>query len=286
MRHYNIAGIRIFARSSLVIAAMGMMLTIGGIVTAHTEIGDPIPPSKPGDYRSVSNAAFAMGEKLSFDISYGFITAGQATMSIPDYKYLSGRQTFETRIDATSNPSFDWIFKVRDRYSTFMDVNGIFPWRFEQHQREGNYSHDYSASFDPFERTAETNEGKKFTIPPYVHDIVSAFYYVRTLDLTHMHRGTKIQLQNFYDDKTNPLDVMIMGHQRVTTDLGTFNCVVIQPMVVEGGLFKSEGSITIWLTDDANHIPIKMSSKIIIGSIDVVLTKYEGLRGALTAKVD
>ena len=106
-----------------------------------------------GGLRQMSNDAFTVGEKLTFDISWGVITGGQATMSIPDYRYVNGRKTFETRVEAASSSSFDWIFKVRDRYETFMDVDGMFPWRFEQHVREGSYSKDYNAFFDPETKT-------------------------------------------------------------------------------------------------------------------------------------
>ena len=238
------------------------------------------------EFRHLGNDAFTVGERLTFDIDYGFITAGQATMSIPGYKYIGQRPTYEMRIEAASASTFDYVFKVRDRYETFLDVDGIFPWRFEQHQREGHYSHDYDAMFDPQTETANTSDGKSYTTPEYVHDIVSAFYYVRTLDLTHARRGDVIRLENFYDGKVNPLDVRVLGHQQVETDVGTFECSVIEPMVVAGGLFKNEGSIKIWLTDDYNHMPVKMSSKILIGEIEAKLVKYEGVRSPLTSKVE
>ncbi|HEY3874600.1 MAG TPA: DUF3108 domain-containing protein [Candidatus Kapabacteria bacterium] len=237
-------------------------------------------------FRHLTNEAFTVGERLTFDINYGFITAGQAVMSIPGYKYIGNRPTYEMRIEASSASTFDYIFKVRDRYETFLDVGGIFPWRFEQHVREGHYSHDYDAIFDPENQTARTSDGHTYTTPEYVHDIVSAFYYVRTLDLTHSHKGDIIRLENFYDGKVSPLDVRVLGHQQVETDAGTFECSVIEPMVVQGGLFKSEGSIKIWLTDDYNHIPVKMASKILIGEIEAKLVKYEGVRSPLTSKVE
>ncbi len=235
--------------------------------------------------RHIDNNAFGVGEKLTFDISYGFVHAGEAIMQIPNYKYVNGRKTFETFITAASYASFDWIFKVRDRYATYMDVDGVFPWRFEQHVREGTYSKDFDAYFDPEAKTAETSDGKTYSAPAYVHDIVSAFYFVRTMNLQNYHKGDKINLENFYEDKTHPLTVMVLGHQQITVDAGTFNCVVVEPLVVEGGLFKNEGSIKVWLTDDANHVPVKMESKVIVGSIQAKLTKYEGVKSALTAKI-
>ena len=276
--------------SSVVSLALGALTLIPGTTPATGKGTDYYPDTQSASaddqYRQWPNTAFNVGEKLTFDISYGFVTAGSAIMSIPTTRQIYGRTAYDTRVEAFSASSFDWIFKVRDRYQTFLDADGIFPWRFEQHVREGSYSRDYAANFDPNQQTAIATDGKTYKTAQYVHDIVSAFYYVRTLDLTRMRRGDKIHLQNFFDGKTHPLDVAVLGHQKVVTDAGTFNCVVIQPMVVEGGLFKSEGSITIWMTDDANHMPVKMSSKILIGSIEAKLVKYEGVKNPLLAKVE
>jgi hypothetical protein len=271
--------------STLLLLAAGLWGPRG-----HQFVGaDTLPTShaiiNQSELRHLPNTAFAVGERLTFDIDWGVITGGQAVMSIPDYRYVNGRKTMETRVEASSSSSFDWIFRVRDRYETFMDADGIFPWRFEQHVREGSYSKDYDANFDPVAQTADASDGKEFKTPQYVHDIVSAFYYIRTLDMTRSHKGDVVHLQNFFDGETHPLDVRILGHQQVETDVGTFECSVIEPMVVQGGLFKSEGTIRIWLTDDDNHMPVKMSSKILIGEIEAKLVKYEGIRGPLTSKV-
>ncbi|MBS1903373.1 MAG: DUF3108 domain-containing protein [Bacteroidetes bacterium] len=239
-----------------------------------------------GALRSLNNSAFTVGERLTFDISYGFITAGQAVMTIPDYKYVNGRQTYEINTYAVSTETMDNVFKVRDKYATYLDVDGIYPHRFEQHVREGKYTKDYEAFFDQEEGTAETDDGQKYKIPRFVHDILSAFYYVRVLDLKHYHKGDKITLENFYDGKVHPLDVMVLGRQQVEVAAGTFNCVVVEPMVVAGGLFKNEGSIQVWLSDDENKIPVKMVSKVLIGSISVDLTSYAGLKNVATAKVN
>jgi hypothetical protein len=236
--------------------------------------------------RSLPNSAFDVGERLVFDINYGFVTAGQAVMVIPGYKYVGGRKVYEINTYAVSTPTFDNVFKVRDKYSTFLDVQGIFPHRFEQHVHEGSFNKDYDAFFDQDDLTAESNDGTKCKIPKYVNDILSAFYYVRTLDLTQYHKGDKISLQNFYDGKIHPLDVMILGRQRIEVEAGTFDCIVVEPMVVEGGLFKNEGSIKLWLTNDANKMPVKVSTKVVVGSIDVSLTKYQGLKNPVTAKVN
>jgi hypothetical protein len=243
------------------------------------------PPVDANSYRTLTNNAFTVGERLTFDITYGFVTAGQAVMTVPGYKYINGRKTFEINTYAASTESFDKIFKVRDKYSTFFDVDGLFPHRFEQHVREGKYSKDYEAFFDQTNLVAEVGD-EKFKIPQYVHDILSAFYYIRAINLSQYHKGQRIQLENFYNGKVHPLDVMVLGRQKIEVEAGTFDCIVVEPLVVEGGLFKNEGSIKIWLSNDENKIPVKMSTKVVVGNIDAVLTKYEGLKNPAKSKVD
>ncbi|MGA9120359.1 MAG: DUF3108 domain-containing protein, partial [Bacteroidota bacterium] len=98
------------------------------------------PP--PFQYRKVENHAFAVGERLTFDVNYGFITAGTAVMAIPSYQEMNGRRCYRVEFTVNSLPSFSWVYKVEDRYLTFIDVDAIAPLRFEQHIREGSYSRD------------------------------------------------------------------------------------------------------------------------------------------------
>jgi hypothetical protein len=242
-----------------------------------------ILPQK-SEFRKIENKAFDVKEKLISDLNYGFVTAGIATFSIPEIRTLAGRKVYRIRFEVNTVPAFDPFFKVRDWYETYLDVEGIFPWRFEQHIREGNYRRDFSAFFDQRRNLAKTSEGVH-KIPPYVHDIVSAFFYVRTLDFSKMKKGDKIKLQNFYKDKTYDLEVLYHGKEVVTVKAGKFRCIVVEPLVQEGGLFKAEGSILIWLTDDDVKMPVKVKTKVVIGSIDSELTAYENLKSPLKAKL-
>lgn len=235
------------------------------------------------EFRKIENKAFKVGEKLRFDVKYGFVTAGIAEFAIPRAVKIAGREVLNVTFTVNSVSTFDPFYKVRDRYETYIDKEGIFPWRFEQHIREGGYSRDFSAFFDQRKGSAKTSEGS-YEIPKYVNDIVSAFYFARTQDFSKMKEGDKIFLENFYKDKVYPLDVVFHGRERVSVAAGTFDCIILEPLVREGGLFKSEGNLVVWLTDDQCKIPVKVKTKVIIGSIDAELTGYEGLAGKLTSK--
>jgi hypothetical protein len=238
---------------------------------------------KRDDFRKVENNAFKVGEKLTFDVNYGFITAGVAEYNISKTMKLAGRDVYQITFGVNTVSTFDALYKVRDRYETYVDIEGLFPWRFEQHIREGKYTRDFSAFFDQRKGKAKTSEGS-YTIPKYVNDIVSAFYFARTIDFSKMKKEERIHLENFYKDKTYPLDVVYKGRETVSVKAGTFDCIILEPEIKEGGLFKSEGNVVIWLTNDACRIPVKVKTKIIIGSIDAELTGYSGLANELKAK--
>ena len=242
-----------------------------------------VEAQKKDEFRKQDNNAFREGEKLTFEVKYGFVTAGIASFEIPAIKKISGRNAYHVTFEVNTVPTFDNFFKVRDRYETYIDVEGIFPWRFEQHIREGNYSRDFSAFFDQRKGNAKTSEGQ-FEIPKYVNDIVSAFFYARTLDYSNLNVGDKIPLKNFYKNKVYDLDVVYHGKEKIEVAAGKFDCIIVEPLVQEGGLFKNEGSIMVWMTNDEAKMPVRVKTKVVVGAINSDLTSYSGVYGKLTAK--
>jgi hypothetical protein len=218
----------------------------------------------PG-FKRVENKAFRVGEHLVFDIAYKFAKAGTATMSIPDMKLVKGRQCYHIVTTARSNKFVSMFYKVRDRVETFVDVEGIFPWKFEKHIREGKYRSDLYAEYDQLNCRVITDRDTLQT-PPFIQGVLSSFYYVRTRSLKV---GEHFDIDNWGDDgKIYPLRIMVHKKDRVRVPAGTFNCIVVEPVLRSEGLFKHKGRMMIWLTDDDRRIPVLMKSKIPIGSID------------------
>ncbi len=262
-----------------------LVLVVGSVFAQQNTGNDTLSTGFPPDtLRKLPNKAFSSGEYLKFDVNYGFVTAGEATIRVSSVMHY-GRQCFRIDFQVDSKPFFDWVYKVRDRYVTIIDSAGLFPWRFEQHIREGGFSRDFVAEFDQIQHRSRTTEGE-YTIPSYVHDMLSAFYFARVIDFSNFKAGDKVHLQNFYKDSTYQLDVKYRGKQELEVTAGTFNTIVVEPLAKEGGLFKSEGKVNIWLSDDERRIPLQVSSKILIGSVDAELIEYSGINGPIKSKID
>jgi hypothetical protein len=240
-------------------------------------------------YRTVPNNAFSFGERLSFEISYGFITAAESFINIsPAPVIINGRETFEVNFEVNSRSSFDIIYKVRDNYKTFIDTKGMFPWKFEQHVREQNYKRDVENYFLPdsqkVNQVVNYTERRSFQAPKYVQDIFSAMYYVRTQDLRSKKDGDVITLETFDDDKHFPLTIRIVGREEVDVSAGEFRTIIVKPEL-QSGFTSKTSDIFVYLSDDDRKIPVKVKMNIVIGALVGELTEYSGLNGPLDAKI-
>lgn len=238
-------------------------------------------------FRYVQNEAFGFGEVLQYKVGYKFITAGYGGFKImPDPVNKFGRNCYDIRFDVKSLKSLEFLYKIHNQFRSVVDVGGLFSWQHEERVREGRYKRDFQVHFDQVNNRAFVpKKDTSYPTSEYVHDIISAFYYVRTLDLNRMKRDSVFFLDNFVKDTVYKLGVRVVGKETVKVEAGTFRCIIIEPLLVDGGLFKNEGRISIWLTDDARKIPVKVASRILIGSVEVELIKYSGIRGPVNARI-
>lgn len=244
------------------------------VIFAVAMMASTPPPELHQPLRRLPNVAFRCGEELSYTVRYGFITAGEGSFRIrPQIALRNGAPCYDVNFEVRSLKSLEWIYRVHDTYRTLIDTSGIYPVFFEQHNREGAYRRDFWAEFDHAKRVATTSEGE-FPIEPFTHDVVSALFYVRTQDLSGLKKGDVIALKNFTDRQSYALNVRVLGRETVRVEAGTFRCIAIEPLVMEGGLFKSDGRIVVWFTDDARKMPVKVATKVLIGTIDVELRNF------------
>jgi hypothetical protein len=233
-----------------------------------------IPPLRREELkRVVTNQAFGVGEKLEFSVGYGVIKAGTAVMEIPEMVKFSGKKCYHIISTARSNKFFSVFFKVEDKVESFMDVHELYSLGFDKHLREGKFKSDISMLFDQENHLAIYNNSKDtFSVPAYVQDILSTLYYVRTQDLKV---GQSLFVDNHADKKNYPLEVKVLRKESIKVPAGSFNCVVVEPILKASGIFQQKGKLTVWLTDDQVKMPVLMKSKVAIGSISTELTNYK-----------
>jgi hypothetical protein len=242
-------------------------------------------------YESVHNDAFRRGEKLSYRVYYkSFITgkvfAGEATLEIKnDNRLFEGRDTYHIVCIGKSRHSFNWFMRVDEHFESFIDEKAMFPWLFIRQTREGRYSKDDEVEFVPNLNMAKSRYAKKLT-PPKVQDILSAFYFARTNDISKMVSGDSFSLPVLLDDSVYVSSVICQDREVVETRIGTFNCVKFSPMVVTGQVFNNKYPMTVWISDDKNKIPILVESSIFIGKVRIELNEITGLANPLTSKIN
>ena len=230
--------------------------------------------------RTVKQNAFKKGEFLRFDVSYGVFDTAEATLEIKKNTEKIGlRNTMHVVGKGWSKGALSWFFKVEDRYETFIDEDAILPWKFIRHVREGGYELDREILFNQYSDKAFVfqNDKKEYQVAPNTQDLLSAFYYARTLDLQNAKVGQEFVINTFFDREMYPLKIKFLGKEIIKTKLGRFSCLKFRPLVEQGRVFKEEEDMTIWISNDANKVPIRVTSDLLVGSINMDLVEYKNL---------
>ena len=216
------------------------------------------------------------GEYLKFSVNWGIINGGNAWLEVPEVKEVDGQQAFHLVARAESNGFISRFYKVRNRIESWWDRAGRHSLRYSENRREGKHRTETDIVFDHDRRVARYKDGETFPIPPDVQDALSSFYYTRYQALPV---GGSIVFDYHASKKNKPLEVKVIGRERVKVPAGEFDCVVVEPVLRAGGIFRNEGRLVIWLTDDERRIPVLMRSKVTIGSVSVMLEEYRTSNG-------
>lgn len=255
------------------------------ILTAAPAVGQDF------EYREIENNAWQVGETLKYKVYYeslitGKVNAGTAKLEVKNTnRRFYKRETYHIVGVGKSNPAFDMFFKVRDRYESYVDKQGIYPYLFIRRTREGGYVKDDDVYFDHQHLSAKSrNDTSKIT--RYIQDIVSASYYARTLNADTLEEGDQISVNFFLDDSAYISVIEFAGHQVVETELGIFRCLAFKPMVATGEVFSNPYPMTLWVTDDKNKLPVLGKSAVVVGSVKMELIKYSGLKNPVDAMID
>ncbi len=240
------------------------------------------------------NTAFKAGEELTYKVYYNWnfvwLSAGEVTFRVRD---VNGE--YHLSAHGSTYKSYDWFFKVRDRYDTYIDKKTLLPRLSIRDVAEGKYRLYDEVSFDRNAGKATSLRGKtkdiatpaEYKVDPCVHDILSIVYYARNLNVNTLRSGQEVPINIFVDKEEWNLKVSYLGKDdnKKIRGMGRFRTLQFSPQVIEGYIFKKDARLVIWVTDDDNRMPLLIESPVSIGSVKVVLKSYKGLRYPVTAKV-
>jgi hypothetical protein len=224
------------------------------------------------DTLAASPEPFKAGESLRFSVQYGFIHAGSAWLEVPDTEAWNSHRVWRLVARAESNSFFSRFYKVRIRIESLWDQDARFSWRYFEDRHEGGHVANDTMAYEPDSSRMRYKNGQTFAVPGPVQDALSSFYLTRFRALPI---GGRVAFDYHASHKTAVMEVRVLGREKVRTPAGNFNCVVIEPLLKAGGIFKNNGRLVIWLTDDARRMPVQMKSKVAIGSVKVVLQEVK-----------
>ena len=228
----------------------------------------PVDSTARGDVLPAVDQPFRTGEVLRFTVQYGPIHAGSAWLEVHGPGPGDGSTVATLVARAESNSFFSLTYRVRNRIESSWDMRERRSLRYREDRHEGGFKAKSEIVFNQDLGEARYSDGRVFPIPPDVQDALSSFYYTRTQALPI---GGSVLFDYHASGRSQPLEVKIIGRDRVHVPAGTFDCVVVEPILHAGGIFKNNGRLQIWLTADQRRMPVLMRSKVAIGSISVVL---------------
>ena len=259
------------------------------------------PPSSDTDFVRLTpkcrqdNTAFSTGErvvyKLYYNLNFIWIPAGEVTFTVEDlgteYKLVAVGETYA---------SYEWFFKVRDRYESYVDKETLLPRRAVREIHEGNYDLYERIDFDQAGRTGVTYRGhtkteamaqpKPFTAETCLHDVLSSIYYMRNTDLSEVPANGLIPLSVIMSHEIYPLDVRLLGQaeEKKVKGLGRFDAYELVPQLVAGDVFDEDAEMRVWASAESSHVPLTIESPVSVGSVKAILKEHSRLRHPLVKR--
>ncbi len=243
------------------------------------------------------NDAFGEGEEISYTVSYNWgpvwVDAGLVTFSAGKEIFL-GKPAWHLKSTGKTFRTYDLLFKVRDYYDSWVDPDTFQSVAFRRYIYEGGYTLLNTLKYDRQNQkvysNTKTNNNPQRTdtlkILPCSFDMLAAVYYTRTLDLPNLSKDFKKQITVLIDDAYYNIYIRPIGKEIIeNTDGQKYRCTKFAAKMVEGTIFRGDEDVLVWVTDDANKVPIYIEAKIIIGTVKAYLKEAKGLKNKETALI-
>jgi hypothetical protein len=246
-------------------------------------------PLRAGDdFCGIKNSAFQAGESITYKILYSvaglnLLSAGEAIFR-SSLEQLNGRPVYHVSGEGKSYSFFDNFFKVRDKYESFIDTSSMQPDKFIRNIDEGGFKKYENITFNKTTNAAITTDGV-YKVPACIQDVLSAIYYARNIDFNKLKPDDKIPFTMFLDNQVYDLYIRYLGKETIRTKYGKFRTIKFRPLLIKGTIFQGGEKMTVWVSDDRNHIPLRVESPISVGSIKADMLSYRNLRYPLSSLI-
>jgi hypothetical protein len=249
-----------------------------------------LPQIGPGDpVRSIPQNSFGRGEVIRYTVHYGLINGGEATVETGNtLERVNDRPCYKATVSGRTTGSFDYFLRIRDQWRAYIDTTSILPIRSQRDIAEKNYRKKETVEFDHINDVVEVRDHNKdnpkrstVKIANNSLDLVSGFYYLRTLHFDRMKVGEVIKMPAFLDGENFMLDVIFKGRETVETKAGTVRTFKLVPRMPNNKMFRGENSISVYFSDDRNKIPVLFQAEMFVGTVKVDMVKYQGLKSRL-----
>lgn len=238
--------------------------------------------------RNIPQRSFGLGERIEYRVHYGFINAAEAVVTIENkLARVNDRPCYKITVSGKTTGAADLLTKVRDSWQSYVDTTAILPHVFTSNKREGNYKNNEKVIFDHEInniRRIDLNkkgEQKAYKGPNGIQDVVSGYYYLRTIDFSNFKVGQSVAVKAFFEGEFYDMKMKYQGKAVVDTKYGKAKVIKINPILPKNSFFEDENSVRIWVSDDANKIPLKIEVDLKIGALVMDIKKYSGLKNPL-----
>jgi hypothetical protein len=229
--------------------------------------------------------------KVYYNLNFVWIPAGEVT-----FKVVDEGDTYHLSAIGRTYSSYEWFYKVRDNYDTWVDKKTMLPKVSIRNISENRYQLYDKVTYDQAGRKATYERGKHtgdihsrgtVSFSDCMHDVLSIVYYCRTLDYAQAKTGQEYPVKVMLDEEIYPLKYTLLSREeKKIKDLGKWATLRFTPQLVAGNVFNENAKMKIWASDDANKLPLMIESPVSVGSVKVVLKNSKALKYDMTAKKD
>ena len=227
--------------------------------------------------------AYGIGEWLKFRIHYGLVNAGYATLEIKEAT-RNNRKCFYAVGHGYTVGMSRFFFKVDDHYQSIFDQETTKPFQYLRKIDEGGYTKNQEGFFNQENNTVLVKDYKNKTektisVTENIQDIVSSFYFLRNHPkIQTLNIGESINIDMFFDDEIYKFKMRFLGRETINTKFGKAKTLIFRPLVQSGRVFKEQESLTVWVSDDENKIPLRIKASLAVGSIKADIEGFKGLK--------